>query len=208
MNYRYKKENKRKEVIIIYIVCIIILILTIISNTSILMKEMKQASEDSYIRLWIVWLGSMIGVILFDVFSLHYVKLFETERNNFIKWKNYLLNDGIKVSGVVKEIKYINQDKYKLRIGYFSELYKKDIEFETSIINIPNLDYSKKILCDVYESREYKPMGDYDAEDMKISENGIELTVNPFKLYKVIEKKYKIDWFGNAVAVDFHYENE
>lgn len=206
MNYKYENEKKSKEAIIIYIFCIIVSISTIISNTSILMEKMRQSSADSYI--WIVLFASIIGIILLDAFLLHWAKLSDTERNNFTKWKNYLISNGVKINGVVKEIRYITQNNYKLRIGYFSELNKNDIEFETSIINMPNLDHNKKILCDVYESKEYKPVVDYDAEAIRISGNRIELTFNPFKLFKIVAKKYKRDWFGNAVAVDFHYENE
>lgn len=206
MDYKYENEKESKETIIIYMFCIIISISTIISNTSILIEKMKQPSKDSYI--WIVWFASIFGIILLDIFLVHFAKLSETERKNFIKWKNYLTSNGIKINGVVKEIRYITQNNYKFRIGYFSELNKNDIEYETSIINIPKLDYNKKILCDVYESREYKPVVDYDAEAIRISGNKIELTFNPFKLYKIIAKKYRRDWFGNAVAVNFHYEKE
>ena len=205
MNYKYEIEKKSKETRIIYIVCSIMSLLAVISNTNILIENMQQAFN---IRSLIAWSVTIICVILFDIYSIYLGNLFETERKNFKEWKDYLLNNGIKGKGVVTEIKNINKNTYEFRIGYFSELQKNDIEFYTPIINIPNLEHNKKILCDVYESREYKPVVDYDAEVIKISGARIELTFNPFKLHKLVEKKYKREWFGNAIATNFYYESE
>ena len=205
MNYKYEIEKKRKETKIIYIVCTIMSLLAIISNTSLLIEDVKQ---DFNLPSLMVWFGIIIGVVLFDIISIYFGNLFEAERKYFIEWKSFLLNNGIKENGIVKEIKYINTNTYELKISYFSELHKKDIEFYTPKINIPNLEHTKKIICDVYESREYKPVVDYDTEAIKISGAKMELTFNPFKLCKIVEKKYKREWFGNAIALNFHYENE
>ena len=204
MNYKYEKEKKRIETIISYVVSISILVLTVIGNTSILMN---QTYGDFYLAL-LKWCGSIIVVILVDIYILYFGKLYDTETKNFIKWYSYLLENGIKCNGYVKEITYVKQDAYKLKICYYSELQRKDIEFYAPIINIQDLDQNKKVLCNVYEVTKQKPEEDYDSEVINVSGNKIELTLNPFKLFKLVGRKYKREWFGNAIAVDFHYENE
>lgn len=203
MNYKYMKEKNIKETILSYILSIILLLFAIIGNTKSPINQAENAFDLFSIKWWI----SISGVILIDIFIIYCGKILDTERKNYKKWISYLVENGVKCNGYVTEITYVKKDTYKLKICYYSELQKKDIDFYASNIIIKTLDKNKKILCDVYEISEQHKIPDYDAEVIRVDENRIDFNINPIKLFKVVRRKYQRKWFGNIVAVDFHYEN-
>lgn len=203
MNYKYMKEKNIKETILSYILSIILLLFAIIGNTKSPINQAENAFDLFSIKWWI----SISGVILIDIFIIYCGKILDTERKNYKKWISYLVENGVKCNGYVTEITYVKKDTYKLKICYYSELQKKDIDFYAFNIIIKTLDKNKKILCDVYEISEQHKIPDYDAEVIRVDENRIDFNINPIKLFKVVRRKYQRKWFGNIVAVDFHYEN-
>ena len=203
MNYKYMKEKNIKETILSYILSIILLLFAIIGNTKSPINQAENAFDLFSIKWWI----SISGVILIDIFIIYCGKILDTERKNYKKWISYLVENGVKCNGYVTEITYVKKDTYKLKICYYSELQKKDIDFYASNIIIKTLDKNKKILCDVYEISEQHKISDYDAEVIRVDENRIDFNINPIKLFKVVRRKYQRKWFVNIVAVDFHYEN-
>lgn len=205
MNYKYIKEKSVAGTIICYVTGILLIVCAIIGTT----KSPINKTESAQILFSWEWWIMMSGVILMSIFVVYCGKIVDAERKNFKKWMSYLISNGVKSNGYVKEIRYIKQNTYEFKICYYSELQKKDINFYAPQIFIPNLDINKKILCNVYEMSEKHKIEDYTSEVIKIDENKhrIEFSVNPFKLPKVVKKQYDRKWFDNILAVDFQYEN-
>lgn len=201
MNYKYKKYKINDKLILSYISSIILLLFAIIGNTK------SPINESAFELFSIKWWISISGVILIDIFIIYISKILDTERKNYKKWISYLVENGVRCNGCVTEITYVKKDTYKFKICYYSKLQQKNIDFYAPIIIIKTLDVNKKILCDVYEISDYHKIHDYDAEVIRLGENRIDLNINPIKLFSVVRRKSQRKWFGNMVAVDFHYEN-
>lgn len=205
MTYKYEKEKNVTATIICYITAILVIVFAIIGTT----KSPINKSESAQNLFSLEWWVMMSGCILMSMFVIYCGKIVDTERKNFKKWMSYLINNGVKCNGYVKEIKYIKQNTYELKICYYSKLQEKDINFYAPAIFMPNLDHDKQISCNVYEISEKHKIEDYTSEVINVDENAhrIEFSINPFKLFKVVKKQYDRKWFANTLATDFQYED-
>lgn len=206
MKYYYVESKYSVEEKIIIFVGLIIFAIALISNT----KSSINQSNNAYIFLSLEWFESLIGIIIVEFFLLYCKYLFSKKRKNFKKWQSNLIDSGTKCNGYVKEVRLIKKNKFEFRVSYFSELYKKNIDFWTPLVEIKNLNIEKKILCDVFEKTRNIQNKDYDNELINVDENKREVSfsLNPSKLIKTVNKKYTdINYFDNKVAVNFYIKN-
>ena len=173
MKYEYSEEKNRNEIIFAFIICIIVLLFCVLGIT----KSPMNTSENSYDAFSKEWWETIIVIVLVDTFVIGTSLHLGAKRKRIIRWHSFLIEKGIKCNGYVKEITYIANFCFKFKIGYYSELEKKEINFYTPSIIIKNLDYNKKIICDVYE------------------------------IAQQYEKEYHKKSFESVMAVNFRYES-
>lgn len=148
----------------------------------------------------------MSGIFIFDIFMIYIIYLLSAKRRNYNKWRLELEKNGYKYDGVIKEIRLLSRNKYRVKVNYFSNLYQKDIVLEIPEVYFESLDTNKKIVCEVYESSKKDDKHDYDLDLFEIKDNSISLSANPIKLLKTVHKKYTDKNFGNAYAINFKYD--
>lgn len=197
----------RWEEKICYITVILVTTIAIIANTISPINKPNQYNTHVYELFSSSWWQSMIGIFIFDIFIAYCIYLISANRRNYIRWRKKITDSGIRLDGIVKEIRFIKPNIYRLKVSYFSNIYQKENVFEIPEIYIEDLDTNKKIVCDVYELSDIDEKHDYDSDVFTIKDNSVSMNANPLKLLTTLHKKYTDKNFGNAHAENFKYKD-
>lgn len=166
------------------------------------------------------WIATIVKMAFFSAFVFYCGWLCDSLYRNFGKWYKKMVKSGIKCEGHVISMRQISvsrkhgrrmTDSYNVTIAYYSLMEQREITYQENVVVFPNLDITKAILCDVYEATKKVQQHDYDGEVIKIEDEGdgsasISMSINPFKLFSVVHRKYTATTFGNQVATNFRYD--
>lgn len=166
------------------------------------------------------WIESIVKITIFTVFIYYCGWLCDSQQRGFSKWYKQMVKTGVKCDGQVVSIQQIivrgdhgtrETNSYNLQIKYYSLLNRQDVYYWENVVKFDEVDQSKTILCDVYETT--KPVEQISYEEGLIDfverENGktdIHFHFSPIKLFSAVHKKYTRTTFGNQVATNFRYE--
>lgn len=173
--------------------------------------EKNEAVPDFIVKVWFL---SIIPFLLILIYCIKLGNIIGREASHHIRWRKYLTQNGIKQEGTIAGIRESGayhtgsgaKTSYYYQITYFSEVRREEITFETSALAFNPYKKSYK-RCTVYEVEKAAPWASpfEDATDSVIgfSDNKIQFTLSPFKLWKAIDTKSRQNWFGEYVATDF-----
>lgn len=160
--------------------------------------------------------SGFITVILVVTFCTVCGRILDKQVYNHRKWHNYLKENGTKYTGYVEDVLEerrisASDTSGSNRYSYYFTVRYVDLDGKSNLLKTPVLsfipDKEQRYICDVYEVKQDpgwdEGKGDPTSEVVNITDNEVQISLNPIKIWRALIKSSDQEWFGNTVADNF-----